>query len=268
MLVSVILPTYNRSKLLKRSIESVLCQSFTDYELIIVDDCSKDDTSQIVSQFKDERIKYIKIDKNSGGSLIPRKVGFKYSSGKYIATLDDDDYWLDKSKLGLQVFYFENHPECVLIGTDAIAVNGNGSILARHHYAKSFDEIKEKMFVLNCFFHSSVMYKKETFLNIGGYPIIEDGCYSNFANEYDLWLKMGTIGELINLPIYGVGYTYSYKQMSFKARMGLMLLTMRTRSKYKKYYPHYLRDGIIFNFILTMFELPLLIKIKRIIRGY
>ena len=90
--VSVIIPTYNRAYLIDRSIQSVLNQTYQDFELIVVDDGSTDNTEDIIRQFqeKDKRIKYIKYDKNKGGSAA-RNTGIKNSVRKYIAFQDSDD---------------------------------------------------------------------------------------------------------------------------------------------------------------------------------
>jgi len=95
--VSVIIPTYNRAHLIGRAIQSVLNQTFQDFEIIIIDDSSTDNTDDIIKEFqkKDERIKYIKHNKNKGGSAA-RNTGIKIAKGEYIAFLDSDDEWLPK----------------------------------------------------------------------------------------------------------------------------------------------------------------------------
>lgn len=265
--VSVIIPTYNRCELLKRAIRSVLEQTFNDYEIIIIDDCSTDNTKQVVQDFNDKRITYFKMPKNSGGSIRPRQIGLGIASGEYIAVLDDDDYWADKEKLLLQVNWLNQHPKCVMVGTNAIAVNKGLTIVARHHYPQSFEEIKQKMLMQNCFFHSSVMYRKESVAKIGGYPKVIGGFYNNFVDEYEMWLKMGLIGELINLPIYGIGYTYTRKPLSMKNRIDFLVRHLKHINNYKEYYPHFLK-AYLFNIIITIFELPILLNIKKIIRRY
>jgi glycosyltransferase involved in cell wall biosynthesis len=91
-LVSVIVPTYNRAKTIKRSIDSVLQQTYTNFELIIVDDGSTDDTEGIVRNINDQRIQYIKCTKN-GGANKARNIGIKASQGTFIAFQDSDDDW-------------------------------------------------------------------------------------------------------------------------------------------------------------------------------
>ncbi len=95
-LVSVIIPTYNRAKLIKKSVESVLNQTYNNIELIIVDDASKDNTEEVVKTIKDKRIKYIKLKTNKG-ACNARNVGIKEANGKYITFQDsDDEYHKDK----------------------------------------------------------------------------------------------------------------------------------------------------------------------------
>ncbi|MFC7193467.1 glycosyltransferase family 2 protein [Halosimplex aquaticum] len=103
--VSVIIPTYNRATLVKRAIQSVLNQTFKDFELIIVDDASDDETPEVIDSINDARLEYIRHDLNRHGGAA-RNTGIKYASGKYIAFLDDDDEWYP-TKLERQVERFE-----------------------------------------------------------------------------------------------------------------------------------------------------------------
>jgi len=103
-LVSVIIPTYNRAHLLSRAIGSVLKQSYQDFELILVDDGSTDDTEKVVKGFHDERVRYISYEENRGGAAA-RNVGIQVAEGEYLAFLDSDDEWyLDKLERQLKVF--------------------------------------------------------------------------------------------------------------------------------------------------------------------
>ena len=90
-LVSVIMPTYNRGYIIKMAINSILNQTYKNFEFIIIDDCSTDNTNEIVSEYKDKRIKYIKLEKNSGANYA-RNVGLQNANGKYITFQDSDDY--------------------------------------------------------------------------------------------------------------------------------------------------------------------------------
>lgn len=93
-LISIIIPTYNRANMLKNAINSILKQDYTEYEIIVVDDCSKDNTQEILKQFSNSKIYYYRNKINSGAG-ITRKNGYYNSNGQYIIFMDDDDYYLD-----------------------------------------------------------------------------------------------------------------------------------------------------------------------------
>lgn len=107
-LVSVVIPTYNRSNTILASVNSVLNQTYKNIELIVVDDCSTDDTEKIILSMGDQRIKYIKLERNSG-ACVARNTGIKKSSGIYIAFNDSDDEWLpEKTKKQLDFLQKKN----------------------------------------------------------------------------------------------------------------------------------------------------------------
>src|SRR5438034_8399752 len=103
--VSVIIPTYNRARYLSDAIRSVVNQTFQDFEIIVIDDCSQDQTRIATDSFKDQRIKYLTHDSNRGEAAA-RNTGIQKSTGSYIAFLDDDDQWAPE-KLQLQIQIFE-----------------------------------------------------------------------------------------------------------------------------------------------------------------
>lgn len=107
-LVSIITPCYNAAPFISQAIESVLAQSFGDWEMIIVDDCSSDDSLSIIQEYAriDSRIRYLRTDKPSGSPTLPRNMGIKEAKGRYIAFLDSDDIWLP-NKLSDQLKVFE-----------------------------------------------------------------------------------------------------------------------------------------------------------------
>ncbi|MCW4005058.1 MAG: glycosyltransferase family 2 protein [Candidatus Bathyarchaeota archaeon] len=103
-LISVVIPTYNRAHVLPRAINSVLSQSYPNFELIVVDDCSTDSTKAVIDSFDDERLRYIRHEKNQG-AVCARNTGIKAAKGEYIAFQDSDDEWLPE-KLRVQVSAF------------------------------------------------------------------------------------------------------------------------------------------------------------------
>lgn len=107
-LVSIITPSYNTGKYIAETIESVLNQTYTNFEMIIIDDCSNDDTDKVVKKYlKDKRIKYFKNDKNRGAA-ISRNKALKMAKGKWVAFLDSDDLW-EKDKLEKQINFMKNN---------------------------------------------------------------------------------------------------------------------------------------------------------------
>ncbi len=107
--VSVVIPTYNRAHLTGTTLQSVLSQTYQDFELIIVDDGSIDNTEEVVKAFTDERLRYIRMEKNSGTAGVPRNKGIEASRGEFIAFLDSDDEWLPE-KLEKQINKFKSVP--------------------------------------------------------------------------------------------------------------------------------------------------------------
>lgn len=119
--VSVILPTYNRAHLLERAIQSVLDQTYPDFEIIVVDDASIDNTVNIIKGIINERIRYIRHEKNKGAAAA-RNTGIKLAKGKYIAFQDSDDEWL-RDKLEKQIKIFETvSPEVGVVYTSDISI--------------------------------------------------------------------------------------------------------------------------------------------------
>ena len=107
-LVSIIMPSYNTGSFIRETIESVLAQSYSDWELIIVDDCSTDNTDDVVSQYlADERIRYIKNETNSGAA-VSRNRALREARGKWIAFLDSDDLWMPE-KLEKQLSFMKTN---------------------------------------------------------------------------------------------------------------------------------------------------------------
>lgn len=106
-LISIIMPTYNCAKFIKETIKSVINQTYENWELVIVDDCSNDNTEEIVASFNDKRIKYHRLEKNSGAA-VARTTAMKMATGNYMAFLDSDDLWKD-NKLEKQLEFMKKN---------------------------------------------------------------------------------------------------------------------------------------------------------------
>lgn len=127
--VSIITPCYNAERFIAQAIDSVLSQTYTDWELLIVDDCSTDNSASIVREYekRDCRIKYFKTDKPSGSPFLPRNIAIENATGRYIAFLDSDDLWLP-NKLEHQIPLFDNESVAVVFSNyEKIKENGECS---------------------------------------------------------------------------------------------------------------------------------------------
>jgi glycosyltransferase involved in cell wall biosynthesis len=269
-LVSIILPTYNGSKYIKRAIESLLTQTFSNWELIIIDDGSSDNTEKIINEYiiKDSRIIYFKNDTNLGIQKTLNK-GLKEAKGGYIARIDDDDEWVDKDKLQKQVHFLNNNSDIVLLGTGVIVVNEEGFELFRYLLPENDKEIRSKILGKNCFVHSSVMFKKDAAFNFNGY---DESKETRHVEDYDLWLKLGTIGNFANLPIYAVKFTQREGSISSTNKVEQFKKNITLIKNFKNKYPNYARSLIrsylrivVYGFILKS---PIKFTLNKFIKFY
>jgi len=126
-LVSIITPCFNAAKYIGQCIESVLAQSYTNWEMLIVDDCSTDDTVEIIQSYSiiDKRIRFYTTDYPSGGAAIPRNIGIQNAKGRYIAFLDSDDLWLP-TKLEQQIPLFAD-PKIAIVYSNYEKIDADGN---------------------------------------------------------------------------------------------------------------------------------------------
>ena len=141
-LVSVVIPTHERAQLLKRAIQSVLAQSYSRLDIIVVDDASRDNTREVVEQFRDSRIRYIRHQTNKGGSAA-RNTGVRAVTGEYVAFLDDDDEWLPQ-KTERQLKTLEEY-DAVLCSSDAASASN-----AKRHATETvrLDDLRKSPFAI------------------------------------------------------------------------------------------------------------------------
>ena len=200
--VTVVILTYNRATILRRAIQSVLDQTFRDFELFVVDDCSTDHTHQTVKSFADERINYIRHKKNKGEGE-GRNTGLKHATGEYIGYLDDDDEWLPE-KLKLQV-------ECLdrsLLEVGAVHCGRldvdleTGKVLGTKVYQEKGD-LFSRLLKGNFLTLSSVLVRAKCFEKAG-----EFDCNIAFGLDWDMWLRISQKFqfECISQPLlkYGI----------------------------------------------------------------
>src|SRR5680860_1319701 len=197
--VSINIITHNRKQLLKKAIASVFEQTYTDFELIIVDDGSTDNTEVVVSQFQDKRIKYKKIEKQNNVSAVRNKA-LSLSTGEYIALLDDDDIWIDKDKLRQQVEFLDKNHGHVLVGTGAIVVDENDKEKYRFLNPQDDKKIKSNMLSRCLFVNSSTMFKNETAKKIHFEKILTTEIRNYIKAPKEVHLRIDFVGGWLDVP--------------------------------------------------------------------
>lgn len=195
-LVSVVLPVYNGENFLREAIQSILDQSFSNYELLIINDASTDNSEQVILHFEDSRIVYLKNEKNLGliGAL---NRGLNIACGKYIARMDQDDISHPK-RFERQVQFMETNMNVVLCGMQ-------GEILQTgeaYQVPLEDNEIRASMLFGSPFIHPVVMIRRETLVQ---HSLKYDLKYFH-AEDYGLWVNLSFVGKLANLPEVGIYY--------------------------------------------------------------
>ena len=181
------MPAYNADKFLEKTIESVIDQTYKNWELIIIDDGSTDKTSSLAQKFcgRDNRIKYFYQIKGNQGNA--RNLGISFSEGNYIAFLDADDLWT-KDKLAQQISYLTSHPKIDLIFSQGFFLDGKKTFKYNTEI-KTIWELKhlDNFINENKIPISSVVVKKKAIEKVGGFPT---SLNTQFGEDYLLWLKL------------------------------------------------------------------------------
>lgn len=184
--------TYNRARYLRDAIESVLAQSYQNWELVIIDDGSTDNTAEVALAYKDPRIRYVR-HRDNAGLLTRRKESLSYVRGTYAAVLDSDDLWLAPHKLKKQVDFLEAHPECTLVGTYIKKIDAQGNNIGTDTYETVDKKIRNSILLRNQFAHSSVLMRTSILKETEGYRL-------SLAEDLDLFLQLGHLGTFTNIP--------------------------------------------------------------------
>jgi glycosyltransferase involved in cell wall biosynthesis len=257
IIVSIIMPTYNRANTIGMAIESVLKQSFNNWELLIIDNESTDNTKNLVDGFSwnDNRIKYFYVKKSINPGISDYlNYGITIAEGNYIARLDDDDEWYDPDKLKKQVNFFNNNQDYVLTGGGAIMVDGNRKVIYKFFKREHDNEIRNNALLANPFWHNTVLFRKNEAAEIGGYKNLR------FVEDWDLWLRLGKAGKLYNFREYFSLYMNAGQNLSVSNQKLAAKTILNLISSYKNEYPNYWKAKVL-NFMQYLFSFaPLFIK--------
>ncbi|WAC40322.1 glycosyltransferase family 2 protein [Pedobacter sp. SL55] len=206
---------YNGEKHIREAIESVLNQSFSEFELIIINDGSTDNTANILSSYNDPRFIVIQQE-NLGVAKSRNKAIRDVAKGKYIAILDSDDIALP-TRFEVQLAFLEENQDYVMVGANAIIIDEEGNALYHSALLTDTNLIKAQLPTSN-FFNSAAIFKKDAFINVGGY----NETIINHIEDAILWMKFSEIGKITNL-----------KEILIKYRLTVNSLTNKTAAAFK-----------------------------------
>jgi glycosyltransferase involved in cell wall biosynthesis len=221
--VSVVMSVYNSENYLREAIDSVLNQSFSDFEFIIINDGSIDNSPSIINSYSDKRIVLIENDENKG-LIYSLNKGIEIAKGKFIARMDADDICLPK-RLELQVAEFNANPNAIIVGSDYYLLNGDKETYIKNRNDSDYQ--KAVLLFTPCFCHPTVMMK-----NIFSDKNI---CYDKdyvHAEDYKLWTDLYAFGEFLNVDKPLLKYRHHSFQISNQKNEAQLIISKRIRENY------------------------------------
>lgn len=215
--ISVVMSVYNGEKYLREAVESVLNQSFKDFEFIIINDGSSDKSLEILKEFqqKDERIKL--VSRENKGLIYSLNEGVKMAQGEYIARMDVDDVSVP-NRLEKQLKYAQDN-DLAMCGTWAEGIDSLGNKVKNMDYPPTnISYIRKDIFLHNPFIHPSVMFRKDIFEKVGGYKD-----FYKYIEDYELWTRIVFKYKTGNIPEVLLKYRLHEDQITRKKRLTMLL---------------------------------------------
>lgn len=210
--ISVIIPTFNRSTTVVRAVDSVLTQSFSSYELIVIDDGSTDETARVLSPYEN-KIRYIK--QTHSGVSAARNNGISLARGNIITFLDSDDYWLP-DKLKVQMDFFRNNQDISIVQTEEMWLRNGLRLNPQKKHKKEGGNIFKRSLELCLISPSAVAMRRELFSEYGMFdedmPVCED---------YDLWLRLTAHIDVGYIPESLIVKTGGHEDQLSQSRWGM-----------------------------------------------
>jgi hypothetical protein len=204
--VSVIMPVFNGERYLPEAIDSVLAQTFVDFELLVVDDASTDGTRALIEKYaaKDTRIRARFMEVNSG-AIGARNEALRLSKADLIANMDADDVSLP-GRFAAQVEFLHRHPDIAAVGSYVRVVDEYGALHSTKRYPTNSALAAWALFFFNSLAHPAVMMRRQELLDAGAYPEASRGTW---AEDYDLFTRMSRRAGLANIPAVLLHYRQS-----------------------------------------------------------
>ena len=275
---SVILPVYNSEAFIKNAVESIMLQTFEDFELIIINDGSTDGTKLILENIKDERIKL--VHQENKGLVDSLNHGLQIAKGNYIARMDADDYSYPQ-RLARQYEFIKQNPSIVLFSNYFNVIDENNNFIATRRLPLEDRFIREVINKWNPFCHPSAVFKRELALKVGGYP------KKKYQEDWELWKELIEFGSVGNIPEILLDYRvvtgsesalkiidmskqkHNYLQ---ELRIGICYLefalnTKKARKRIKNSLIQKITLSGVYNYLLTFFPSFLIKLIKNASKG-
>jgi glycosyltransferase involved in cell wall biosynthesis len=226
-MISVLMPTFNAEKYLDTSIQSIIKQNFKDFELIIFDDCSTDDSYKIIKKYSllDKRIIHHKNSTNTGYTDLLNEMA-KIAKYDFIARMDADDI-SHKNRLTKQIEFIYDKKYYSVVGSFIKIIDEKGNFLRDGKYPLEDLDIKEDLKKYSTFAHPSTLIRKSFFEEVKGYRKICEP-----AEDYDLWTRLASISKLHNLPEFLLSYREHQKGISQRKREEQLIKTEFIKKNY------------------------------------
>jgi glycosyltransferase involved in cell wall biosynthesis len=192
--ISVVMTVYNEERFLPIAIESILRQTFENFELIIIDDASTDHTSDVLKQYMDERIILLRNEQNSGPYVSANK-GISIAKGEFIARHDADDL-SHSERFERQINYLVNNRYTGLVSSDFLFIDVAGKVIDSISLPTTNEALQTRLTEGNIFAQGSVIFRRSIFEQVGGYRE-----YFPVSQDYDLWLRIAEASEVANIPL-------------------------------------------------------------------
>lgn len=192
-IVTILMPVYNGALYLREAMDSIFAQSFTEFEVLVINDGSTDNTLTILQSYNDERLRIIS-QQNAGVSAALNR-GLLEAKGYYIARVDSDDVCAP-NRIEKQIQFLKAHQDYVLVGSDADYMDKDGEFVFYYQNTGHNNEEIQQRYMAHCpFIHSTVIFIKSLVLELGGYDT-----NAHLFEDYFLWIKLIKLGKVANLP--------------------------------------------------------------------
>jgi glycosyltransferase involved in cell wall biosynthesis len=240
-LVSVLMPTYNGVDYVFSAVQSILTQTFTDFELIIIDDSSSDGTTEVLKKITDPRIQLIFKPVNSG-LIDTLNLGLKVAKGKYILRMDQDDISI-QNRIEVQLDFMEANSDVVVCGAGYQVINSNKFFRPSCKH----EELLLDMIDYCPFAHPTIMMRADFLKN---HNILYNPYYLN-AEDYKIWTEISQVGKMANLPNIVLKYRIHENQMSSKSAIKQKEMSQKIAiehlnflSNFHEYAEYYLNESL------------------------